>query len=82
MAIHTKWGEKLINESLRIDESCMFDGDIVKVWSIVEGETTEKQYWLSDLVPDSKREVRDVIESNKKKQESRNSGSQDLGIHN
>jgi len=69
MAIYTKHGERMINESLRIDDACMFNDEIVKVWGIVEGESAEKRYWLSDLHGDRKREVRDVIQSNLKKSE-------------
>ena len=69
MAIYTKHGEKIINESLRIDSDCMFDDEIVKIWAIVEGETGEKQYWFSDLHGDRKREVQDVLDSNLKKRE-------------
>jgi len=67
MAIYTKHGEKVINESLRVDQDCLFNDEIVKVWATVEGETAEKQYWFSDLVGDRKTEVRDVINSNLKK---------------
>lgn len=72
MAIRTKYGERVMNASLRIDAGCMFHDEIVKVWAIVEGETTEKQYWISDLIGDSKKEVRDVINSNLKKRPSAN----------
>lgn len=67
MAIHTKYGERVINESLRIDADCLFNDQIVKVWATLEGQTVEKQYWLSDLVGNKKREVRDVIDTNLKK---------------
>ncbi|HEY6252023.1 MAG TPA: hypothetical protein VI685_18865 [Candidatus Angelobacter sp.] len=70
MAIHTKYGEKVINESIHTDQDCLFDGDIVKVWATLEGQATEKQYWISDLVGDRKKEVFDVIKSNLKKRES------------
>lgn len=67
MAIFTKHGEKLINESLRVDGNCIFNEEIVKVWAVIEGQATEKQYWFSDLVGDTKKEVRDVINANIKK---------------
>jgi hypothetical protein len=67
MAIHTKFGDKIISESLRVDNACIFDGDIIKVWATVEGETQQKHYWLSDLVTDKKREIRDVLAANSKK---------------
>lgn len=64
MAICTKFGERVINESLRIDEECLYRGEIVKVWAMLNGQTFEKQYWISDLVADAKNELRDVINSN------------------
>jgi hypothetical protein len=64
MAICTKFGERVINESLRIHEDCLYRGQIVKVWAILNGQTIEKQYWISDLVADAKNELRDVINSN------------------
>jgi hypothetical protein len=67
VAIRTKHGERVIHESVRIDGECMFHDEIVKVWATLEGQTVEKRYWLSDLVGDKKREVRDVIQSNAKK---------------
>jgi hypothetical protein len=65
--IRTKYGERVINDSLRVDGDCMFNDKIVKVWARIEGQTAEKQYWLSDLVGGKKREVRDVIDANLKK---------------
>ncbi|HLJ30175.1 MAG TPA: hypothetical protein VKY85_25940 [Candidatus Angelobacter sp.] len=64
MAIYTKYGEKVINQSLRVDRDCMFNDKIVRVWATLEGQTAEKQYWISDLIGDKKKEVRDVINSN------------------
>lgn len=67
MAIRTKFGENVISESLRVDQDCLFDGNIVKVWATLEGQTTEKQYWISDVIGQDKKEVRDVINANLKK---------------
>ena len=72
MAIRTKFGETLMNDSLRIDQDCLFDGDIIKVWAKIEDQSDEKQYWISDLVSDGKREVRDVINANLKKRKNAN----------
>ena len=69
MAIYTKFGGKVIQESLRVDQDCIFSGEIVKAWASVDGEAGEKQYWLSDLVGDAKREVRDAIRANLKRRE-------------
>lgn len=67
MAIYTKYGEKLVNESLRVDAGCMSNDKVVKVWAVVEGETAEKLYWISDVIGDNKREVQNVIQANLKK---------------
>lgn len=67
MAIYTKYGEKLVNESLRVDAGCMSNDEVVKVWATVEGETAEKLYWISDVIGDNKREVQNVIQANLKK---------------
>ena len=69
MAIYTRYREKLINTSLRIAEGGIDDDDTVKVWGTIEGETTERQYWYSDLRGDNEHEVRDVIQANSKKRE-------------
>jgi hypothetical protein len=67
MAICTKFGDKVINESLRIDQDCLFRGEIVQAWAILQGQTTEKKYWISDLIGDAKNELRHVLNSNLKK---------------
>lgn len=64
MTIRTKFGDNVISPSLRVDQGCFFNDEIVKVWATIEGQTTEKQYWISDLIADKKREVRDVIRAN------------------
>jgi len=69
MAIRTKFGEAVITESLRVDQECLFDGGIIKVWAKLEGQNDEKQYWISDLIGDHKKEVRDMINANLKKRE-------------
>jgi hypothetical protein len=69
MAIRTKFGETVISESLHLDQDCLFDDDIIKVWAKLEGKNDEKQYWISDLVGDRKKEVRDVINANLKRRE-------------
>ena len=72
MAIHTKFGEKIVSESLGVDQHCLYDGNIVKVWARLEGQTDFRQHWISDLIGDEKNEVRDVIKANQKKRESAN----------
>lgn len=66
MPIRTKFGDKVINESLRVDQDCLFDGETIKVWVRLEGDAVEHQYWISDLIGDRKNEVRDVIHANLK----------------
>lgn len=67
MAIRTKFGDNVINQSVRVDQDCIFNNEIIKVWATLEGQAIEKQYWISDLIGDQKREIRDVIKSNMKK---------------
>lgn len=55
MAIHTKFGDQVVTESLRVDRDCLYDGDIVKVWTKLEGQTEDRHYWISDLIGDEKK---------------------------
>ena len=68
MAIYTKHGERISNESLRVDNDCMFNGQIIKVWAKVVGEPNERQYWFSDLRCDQKGEIQSVLKANSKTQ--------------
>ena len=62
MAIYTKHDQKIINESIRVEGSCYFDEKLLKVWALVEGATTERQFFISDLKGDNgTAEVNDVI---------------------
>lgn len=62
MAIYTKHGSKIINGSIRVDHGCYFDEKLLKVWALVEGANTERQFFISDLKGDNgKTEVDDVI---------------------
>lgn len=72
MAIHTKFGDKVVNESLRVEKDCLYDADVVKVWARLEGQAGDRQYWISDLIGDKKNEVRDVVKANLKKREGAN----------
>jgi len=68
MAIYTKHGERISNESLRVNDKCMLNGQIIKVWAKVIGETQERQYWFSDLRCDQKGEIQSVLKANSKTQ--------------
>ena len=72
MAIRTKFGDKVVSESLRVDKDCLYDADVVKVWARLEGQPDDKQYWISDLIGDHKNEVRNVVKANLKKREGAN----------
>lgn len=72
MAIRTKFGEKVVSESLRVTQDCLYDGNIVKVWAKIEGQIEDRRCWITDLIGDEKNEVRDVIKANLKKRESAN----------
>lgn len=64
MTIRTKFGDNVTSRSLRVDQDCLFNDEIVKVWATIEGQTAEKQYWISDLIVDKKKEVSDLIRAN------------------
>ena len=72
MAIRTKFGDKVVSESLRVDKDCLYDADVVKVWARLEAQTDDRQYWISDLIGDKKNEVRNVVKANLKKREGAN----------
>ena len=62
MAIYTKHDQRIMNESIRVEASCYFDEKLLRVWALVEGATTERQSFISDLKGDNgDTEVTDVI---------------------
>lgn len=75
MAIRIKHGEKLSHDSLRVDNDCLFDGEVVKVWAKIQGQEEEKLYWLSDLVGDEEGEVKRVLKANFKPRKTRTAKS-------
>lgn len=67
MAINTKHGHRIINGSIRVEASCYFDEKLLKVWALVEGATTERQFFISDLKGDNgDTEVTQVIRAAQK----------------
>lgn len=67
MAIYTKQGQKIVNESISIDGECWMGKEVVKIRARTEGDTVEQYFWKSDLRADNDREIRDVIKANTKK---------------
>jgi len=62
MAIYTKHGYMIINDSIHIDHSCYLDNKLLKVWALFDGATAEHQFFISDLKADNgKTEIDDVI---------------------
>ena len=62
MAIYTKHGYMIINDSIHVDRSCYFDSKLLKIWALFEGATAEHQFFISDLKADNgKTEIDDVI---------------------
>jgi hypothetical protein len=69
MAIYTKHGKKIINDSIHIDGECYFADKVIKMRALVEGETAPRLIYVTDLLADhGKAEINDVIAANSKKQ--------------
>ena len=70
MAIYTKHGSKIMNESICIDNDCCMGRTVVKIHAVAEGETSPQYFWVSDLTADhGKQEIQDVIKANRKERE-------------
>lgn len=53
MTVYTKHGQRITNESARIDESCYFGDKVIKVRAVPENRKKEQVYWVKDLLADS-----------------------------
>jgi hypothetical protein len=68
LAIYTKHGKKIVNESITVDRGCYFGRKIIKIGALVEGEAARRSLYISDLVADNgKREIWDAININAKR---------------
>lgn len=67
MSIYTKTGERVINVS--IDSDCYYDGDLLQLRVIIEGELTKRLLYISDLRADHKDEIKCVVRATLKAQQ-------------
>ena len=67
MAIYTKHGKRLIQESITLDSDCYVGRKAIKIRALVEGQTTLQSFYISDLLADNgKQEIQDAIDANTK----------------
>lgn len=55
MAVYTKHGHRISDESARIDETCYFADKVVKIRAVPETRKKEQVYWVKDLLADGGR---------------------------
>jgi hypothetical protein len=55
MAVYTKYGSRLTNESAHIDGSCYFADKIIKIRAVPENRKKEQVFWVRDLLADNGR---------------------------
>jgi hypothetical protein len=68
VAIYTKLGKQLVKESITIDSGCYVGRKAIKIRACIEGQTSFKYFFISDLLADNGRqEIQDVINANSKK---------------
>ena len=66
MAIYTKQGHRILNESIRIDPDCYFADQVIKIRALTERTKKEKLYWLKDLLADGgKAEIHTTVTARK-----------------
>lgn len=69
LAIYTKFGRKILNDSILIDGDCYFGDRPIKIRAVVEGRTHPQLLYISDLIADNgKEEIQAVIKANHRKQ--------------
>ena len=62
MAVYTKHGLRITNESARVDESRYFGDKIIKIRAMPESKKKEQIYWVKDLLADgAKAEIESFI---------------------
>ena len=55
MAVYTKNGQRLSNDTARVDESCYFADKVIKIRAVPENRKKEQVYWVKDLLADGGR---------------------------
>ena len=68
VAIYTKHGKRLIEESITVDNDCYVGRKVIKIRALVKGHTAPQSFYISDLLADNgKQEIKDVINANIKR---------------
>lgn len=68
MALYSKYGRKIINDSIMIDGDCYVGDKVIKIRALVEGKIAPQLFYLTDVLADNgKAEVDDVVRANLKK---------------
>ena len=52
MAIYSKHGERVSNQSARLDSSCYFADKVIKIRAIPDNRKKEQVFWVKDLLAD------------------------------
>ena len=52
MAVYTKHGHRIPDESARIDDTCYFADKVIKIRAVPETRRKEQVYWVKDLLAD------------------------------
>lgn len=52
MAVYTKRGERLTEESAHLDTGCYFADRVIKIRAVLENTRKEQVYWVKDLLAD------------------------------
>lgn len=68
MAVYTKLGKKIINDSITVDGDCYAGDKQIKIRALVEGKSTPQLLYITDLLADNgKQEIDDVVRASLKK---------------
>ena len=67
MALYTKYGRKILNDSIMINGDCFVGDKVIRIRALVEGRTAPRLFYLTDILADNgKAEIDDVIRANLK----------------
>lgn len=64
MAIYTKLGKRLLQETIRIDDDCYIGDKVIRFRAVVEGQRIARLHYVTDLLADGgKTEIQAEIRS-------------------
>ena len=55
MAVYTKHGLRIPDESACVDDTCYFADKVIKIRAVPENRRKEQVYWVKDLLADGGR---------------------------